>query len=76
MNYCDEVDNIVERKILNDNIKNAISELSEIQKRRFIKYYFESKTQQEIADEEKTSIRAVQYTLSSALEKIKKNFKF
>lgn len=75
-NMNNEVEKIVEQRILNDCIKNAIDELSEIQKRRFIKYYFENKTQQEIANEENASIRAVQYTLSSALEKIKKNFKF
>lgn len=45
-------------------------------KRRFIKYYFENKTQQEIANEENVFIRAVQYTLSSALEKIKKILDF
>ena len=75
-NKMDTVETVVEQIILNDCIKNAVDELSEIQKRRFIKYYFQNKTQQEIANEENTSIRAVQYTLSSALEKIKKNFKF
>lgn len=70
------VDELVENKILNEKLKQAINELSEIQKRRIIKYYFEDKTQREIAEEENVDIRAVQYTLNSAIKKIKENLKY
>ena len=38
-------------------------------------YYFDSLTQQQIADIEGTSLRAVQYTLNSAIEKLKEILK-
>lgn len=69
----------IEDIIINEEIKNklhkTISELSEIQKRRIIKYYFEDKTLEEIAMEEKCSKVAVKYTIDIALEKISKKFK-
>lgn len=65
----------VENKILNEELKKCISELPEIQRRRIIKYYFEDMTQQEIADDEGVDIRAVQYTLNVALKNLKKILK-
>ena len=64
-----------ENKIINQNLKDAISSLSEVQKRRIKMYYFEKMTQQEIANKEGVSLRAVQYTLNDALEELKKIFK-
>ena len=69
------LENIVENNILNEEIKNAINKLSEVQKRRIILYYFLNYTQREIADIEGTSIRAVQYTLNSALNKLRELLK-
>jgi len=69
------VDEEVEEKILNEEIRNAINQLSDVQKRRIIFYYFDGLTQQEIADKEGTSIRAVQYTLNSAISKLKEILK-
>lgn len=63
-----------ENKIINEKLRDAISSLSEIQKRRIKMYYFERMTQQEIADKEGVSLRAVQYTLNDALEEMKKIF--
>ena len=60
---------------INEEIKNAINELSTVQKRRIILYYFLNYTQKEIADIEGTSIRAVQYTLNSALNKLRELLK-
>ena len=65
----------VEDKILNEELKKCINELPEIQRRRIIKYYFEDMTQQEIADDEDVDIRAVQYTLNVALKNLKKILK-
>ena len=62
----------LENKIINQNLRDAISSLSEVQKRRIKMYYFENMTQQEIADKEGVSLRAVQYTLNDALEELKK----
>lgn len=70
------VEDIVERKLLNEELKKAINELSDIQKKRVIKYYFENKTLEEIADEENCSKVAVKYSIDIALEKISKKFKF
>ena len=64
-----------ENKIINEKLRGAISSLSEIQKRRIKMYYFERMTQQEIADKEGVSLRAVQYTLNDAIEEMKKIFK-
>lgn len=63
------------RKSTFEELKKAISQLSEIQKRRIIKYYFEDKTQQQIADEEMVDIRAIQYSLNIALKKLKEILK-
>lgn len=70
------IDELVENKILNEKLKQSINELSVIQKRRIIKFYFEDKTQREIAKEENVNIRAVQYTLNNAIKKIKEKFKY
>ena len=64
------------RKATFDELKKAIDTLPEIQKRRIKKYYFEDKTQQEIADEENVDIRAIQYTLNIALKKLKEILKW
>lgn len=69
------VEEIVENNIINEEIKTAIDELSDVQKRRIKMYYFEGLTQQEIANKEGTSLRAVQYTLNSAINKLKKILK-
>ena len=69
------LESIVEEKIRNEKLKLAINELTETQKRRIELYYFEGLTQQEIAKKEKTSLRAVQYTLNSSLKKLKEILK-
>lgn len=67
-------DEFIEKSTFNE-LKEAINKLPEIQKRRIKKYYFDEKTQQQIADEEKVDIRAVQYTLNIALKNLKKILK-
>ncbi|MBQ8424705.1 MAG: sigma-70 family RNA polymerase sigma factor [Clostridia bacterium] len=73
------VDEIVENSIRDEEIRKAISTLSDIQKRRIIKYYFEDKTEYEIAKEENATQQSVHIGLERAKEKLKeilKNFKF
>lgn len=66
---------IVEDKIVSEMIRDAINELSDIQKRRIIKYYFEGKDEYEIAQEEGTTQQAINKTLKQAIIKIKKILK-
>lgn len=65
------VEDIVETKIRDENIRKAISTLSDVQKRRIIKYFFEDKNEYEIAREENTSQQAVNKSLSQARMKLK-----
>ena len=65
----------IENKILQEELKKAILELSEVQKRRVIKYYFENKTLQKIAEEEGCSIVSVKESLDSSINKLRKKLK-
>lgn len=65
----------IENKILQEELKKAILELSEVQKRRVIKYYFENKTLQKIAEEEGCSIASVKESLDSSINKLRKKLK-
>ena len=68
----------IEDKLISDfeiqELYEAINELSDIQKRRIRKYFFEDKTFEEIAREENCTKRAVKFTIDIALEKISKKF--
>ena len=75
---AESVEDIVENKLISDKLKNAIDELSVIQRKRIKMYYFEGLSQKEITEIEGVSLRAVQYTLNEAiseLRKILKNYK-
>ena len=65
----------IENKILQEELKKAILELSGVQKRRVIKYYFENKTLQKIAEEEGCSITSVKESLDSSINKLRKKLK-
>ncbi len=65
----------VEDKLFNQELKKCIEILSEVQKRRIIKYYFEDKNEYEIAKEEATTHQAVNKTLKLAREKLKEILK-
>lgn len=75
LNKSIEVAELVEKKLLDEEIKNAINTLSDIQKRRIIKYYFESKNEYEIAKEENTTQQSVHVSLSRAKGKLKEILK-
>jgi len=79
-----KINNIKDKKTVEDEIinkftilelKNAISILPEIQRRRLIKYFFENKTYEEIAKEEGCSKVAIKYSIDISLEKISKKIK-
>lgn len=69
------VDEIVENKIMSEDLKNAINSLPETQKRRIKKYFFEDKTYEEIALEENCTKMAIKFSIDSGLEKISKKLK-
>lgn len=67
-------DEIIKKSTIED-LKKALDMLPEVQKRRIIKYYFEDKTEQEIADEENSTQQAVHTILERAKENLKKILK-
>ena len=75
INKIMSVEEIVENKIIAEEIKEAIEFLSEVQRKRIKMYFFEGLTQQQIANLEHTSLRAVQYTLNSSINNLKKILK-
>lgn len=75
MNKPISIEEEVEEKLLFEELKNAINQLTDIQKKRVILYYFENKTLKEIAKQEDCSIKNVHKSIEQAIEKIKKSFK-
>ena len=69
------VDDIVETMLINEELKKAINELSDIQKRRIKMYYFEDMTLEDIARVEKTSHQAVSKSIINALTELRKILK-
>ena len=53
----------------------AITRLPDVQKRRIKKYYFEGKTEKQIAEEENTTQQSVHIILQRALKNLNKNLK-
>lgn len=70
----DCMEDIVLRKIQIEKLHKAINELPEKQKRRLILHYFQELTYVEIAEREKCSIRAVEYSIHGAIQNLKKFF--
>jgi len=70
----------IEDEILNnlivDDIRKVISSLPTIQKKRIYKYFFQNKTLEQIAKEERCSKVAIKHSIDRALEKISKKFIF
>lgn len=65
------IDAIVEKKIENQNLYNAIENLPSIQKRRLKLYYFEEKTLREIAKLENCNYTAIKFSIDIALRNLK-----
>lgn len=66
------VEDAVIKKLEKEQLHNAIEQLSEIQKRRLIKYYFEDKNYEEIAKEEGCSFQMVAKSVKAAIRNLKK----
>lgn len=75
VNTPKSVDNIVEDKILIENLKDALDKLSEVQKRRLVKYFFENKNEYQIAREESTTQQAIHKSINLAIIKLKQILK-
>ena len=58
-----------------EQLRKAIDSLSDIQKRRIIKYYFDNKNEYQIAKEEGTTHQSVHISLERAKQKLKEILK-
>ena len=62
----EKIENIVFKKILHETLYEAINQLNEIQKRRFIYYYIDELTYAEIAEIEGCTKRAIKFSVDAA----------
>lgn len=65
----------VELKILFEEVKQALSKLSDVQKRRIKMYYFEDMTLEQIAAVEGATHQAISKSINKGIEEIKKMMK-
>lgn len=70
----ESVEEIVLKKLQNEQLHRAISKLPQKQKSRLILHYFYQLTYVEIAERESCSVRAVEYSVHGAIENLKKFF--
>lgn len=63
-----------DKEIQSLELREAIRQLSPVQRRRLTAYYFEGFTYQEIADMEGVSLQAIDNSLRKAIKRIKKSF--
>ena len=68
----DTIENEVEFEIYKEHLMAAISKLKEIPRRRLLAYFFEGKTQRDIAKEEGVNRNAVEKSIEGAIRIIKK----
>lgn len=68
----DPVSDEVERAVTKEQLLNAMNILKELPRKRLYAYFFEGKTQLEIAAEEGVKLFAVQKSINSAIKKLKK----
>ena len=69
------IDEYLIDKELHEELKKAIQELPDIEKIRLNKYYFQNKTYEQIAKEEKVNKSSVKRSIDIALKKIYKKIK-
>ena len=70
-----DVEETVLDRLLVEQLHGAIRELPQKQKRRLVLHYFDGMTFQEIADRERCSVRAVEYSVHNAIQSFSKFFK-
>ena len=66
------VEDTVLNKLEAERLHSAIQQLSEIQRRRLMKYYFEDKNYEQIAQEEGCSFQMVAKSVKAAIRNLKK----
>ena len=66
------IDDVVAAKIENESLMAAVDKLPKKQRRRVILYFFHGLTYEEIARIEKCQYQAIQNSVCSAIEKLKK----
>lgn len=71
----ENLEDIILKKYEYQDLLNFINKLSEVQKRRLIKYYFQNKNIYQIAEEENTTHQSIAKSLKLALEKLKEFYK-
>ena len=64
INITVSLDEEIESRFINEELKDAINKLSEVQKRRIKMYYFEDKTLEEIAKIEGCNFTSVKESIS------------
>lgn len=64
----------VYRKIMYQELHQAIAQLPEIQRRRLLLYYFGGYTYEQIAQMENCTKRAVKFSVDAALKNLRENF--
>jgi RNA polymerase sigma factor (sigma-70 family) len=74
MKKPDSMEEIVFRRLQTEKLHKAINELPEKQKKRLILHYFQELTYVEIAEREKCSTRAVEYSIHGAIQSLKNFF--
>ena len=67
-----KVEDTVLNKLEEEHLHSAIQQLSEIQRRRLMKYYFEDKNYEQIAQEEGCSFQMVAKSVKAAIRNLKK----
>ncbi len=75
VNRQSTVEEIVEQKMVIDELKEAIDNLSDIQKRRLKLYYFENLTLKDIAKLENCSIKNIHKSIEQAKDILRKKLK-
>ena len=69
---AESVDALVLEKLQNENLKETVLRLPEIQRRRVVLYYYGGFTCKQIAEQENCSVIAVKKTLDAARKNLKK----
>ena len=75
VNKLDNLEDNIIYLLEQEKLKESINNLTNIEKRRIQKYFFENKTYEQIGKEEECTKRAVKFSIDNALEKISKKFK-
>ena len=70
----ESVEETVLKKLQNEQLHRAISKLPKKQQRRLILHYFYQLTYVEIAERERCSVRAVEYSIHGAIQNLRKFF--